>query len=342
MRSLLTWRATSRGHYDFVRDELQMSLQSLAHRFMPDTTLFLSHLLRWKAMVMGEAALSFVLHDPTICPAIFELATGSLAFIPFVHGILSMLSSTDYLHSHCILDAPTHIFGNRFFQRIAQFHLTDDRAIVIYESTTTSPSSVVAGFWSSMMMNFVTPYSMGCAYPSLTFHHHGILCEERMSTLGWPGHDLMNRLVARRWTFGRDSSDWPPLVNEHTEQIPGLIAGCGRSIFGCPHQGRYFGDQGSLVVFLDALGDARGLSRAANIAPYGLMSAWRIPFPEPCEEECRDLDDVVPAEAVCMLMQFVDDDCYPLPRFYHAVTRAACGCTVVFPPAQGRARAYSF
>ena len=91
MPSLLAWRATSYGNYLSASDEIRSSLYRLIARFFPSPRAVLDVMTPWGALVVGEAALSHVLHDPSVCDTRLEFAIGNLFYTPFVDRLARLL-----------------------------------------------------------------------------------------------------------------------------------------------------------------------------------------------------------------------------------------------------------
>ena len=61
----------------------------------------------------------------------------------------------------------------------------------------------------------------------------------------------------------------------------------------CPQQGRYFGDDGSLLDFMDPLRADLTLLKERSIPPYGHMAVWRLPSYVICDNQCDEVDDIL-------------------------------------------------
>ena len=75
----------------------------------------------------------------------------------------------------------------------------------------------------------------------------------------------------------------------------------------CPHQGRFFGDPGSLIVFNEGLASGLDALRDQSVAPYCLMVAWHVPVTGICAEGCLKTYRVLPPYVVSMLSQYAED-----------------------------------
>ena len=66
---------------------------------------------------------------------------------------------------------------------------------------------------------------------------------------------------------------------------------CFRQFYLCPSQGRYFGDRGSLVNFLDPISRGEDFCARRSIPPYGPMVVWRVLSNFDCERDCVIYND---------------------------------------------------
>ena len=307
MTSLLSWRATCRDNYLVATYDLRRFLHALILRFFPDPRAFLQQLTRWGAFIIGEGALSVVLHDSSICNNTLEIAVGSLVFDPFVHRLESLLPFGTHLSSLIEKPAPISFPSLRHITRIAEFQLKSGLIVEVYESTSPSACDVVCGAWTTALMNFVTEFSLGCAYPRLTLNYRGTLCDGRVQSTRWRDQCTHDGLMAKGFEFAHYSSTWSQhIAGPYVSSIVSMT-GCRRDLYICPTQGRYFGDPGSLVLFFQGLFANMDIIRDSCVAPYGTMSAWRIPSKEECVSQCVKDASVVPPYVISLLIRFVED-----------------------------------
>lgn len=307
MASLLAWRRTCRDVHLLATKEVRHTLHILLARFTPNPMIFLKFLTRWGALVVGEAALSHVLHDPTLCDKNLELAVSNLVFEPFVRRLQELIPFGTHVLNSMDKPAPPSFPFLRHITRIAEFHLVTGKVIHVYESATPSACDVVSGAWTTALMNFVTASSFGCAYPRLTLNYQAILCDGRKEAMRWLDSTTHALLSSKGFDFRAYSPAWATFCTGPYSLSSPSIGGCGKLLHVCPAQGRYFGDPGSLVIFFDEFFVDLDTLRDMSIAPYGLMSAWRIPTKGTCEGRCAEDETVVPAFVISMPIQFMED-----------------------------------
>ena len=306
MASLLAWRTTCRDNFFTATVELRQSQSRLVARFFPSPKVLLRYLTRWGALIVGEAAASLVLHNPLLCHTTLEIAVGCLVFDPFIRCFAHFVPFGTHLISRTDAPAPPMFPALRHISRIAEFKLKSGLSIQVYESTTPSPCDVVCGSWTTALMNFVTESSFGCAYPRLTLNNKGVLCDERVGFTRWLDQTTHDRLRANGMTFSFYSPKWTEYsAGPYTSSSPSMTA-CGRTMYVCPSQARFFGDSGSLIVFLDGFLVNLDKLRSCCIAPYGTMTAWRISSKLTCEGRCIEDKSVVPPYVHTILIHFQD------------------------------------
>ena len=341
MLSLLTWRRTCRSNYTAVSHELHSNRLNLLARFLPDPGAFLTQLTLCGGLIVGEAALSYVLRDPSICCVTLEVAIANTFFLCFTTLLRDLLEDGGSLQTVMHKTVPAALAEQRNVSHLVEYRLSSGLVVVIYESATASACSVIAGMWTSALMNFLTEYTFGCAYPRLTLNMRGLLSAPRMETIGWTEFALISRLRLRGFDCRYSSSLWTSygLTERPSTLLP--LDGCGRTFYICPHQGRYFGDPGSLLVVINALSVDPVFLRSRCIAPYGPMAAWRVSTDSSCDGNCRETDPLLPPFVLSMVSLFMDRDgglrgCHPTLVTVTALDRRLL--RVVYPPRYGSRR----
>ena len=345
MDSLLAWGSTCRDNYAAVNTELRLSLEALVGRFFPDPSAFLEMLIPWSGLIVGEAALSHVLHEPSICKTSLEIAISNIYFTAFLRSLSRLLPYGSLLDARVVKPPPRGYSFHRHISRIAEYRLMSGLFIVVYGSCTPSACDVVSGYWTTALMNFVTARTLGCAYPRLTLRKRALLCKSRSSSMDWADRAMAMTLDRFGFKMGYGVHNW--LVHGSRDTTPGqsTMVGCGQALYVCPQQARFFGDGGSLVIFHDGFAADLKEMRQLSVAPYGLMVAWRLPSTGSCEGGCMQCDDVLPRNAISMLMMFLDDATgSPLSqRLVERVSDTLClNLTLTPPTSRCASRRYSF
>ncbi|KAI1786382.1 hypothetical protein LXA43DRAFT_1099318 [Ganoderma leucocontextum] len=343
MPTLLAWRSASLDNYMTVNQHLRNSLHALIGRFFPDPVAFLQMLAPWGALIVGEAALSHILHQPTVCETTFELAIGNLYFQPFLDCLSRILSYDTHISSLLVKPAPDGFPFHRHITRIAECRLASGLFVVLYESSSPSACDVVSGYWTTALMNFVTGFTLGCAYPRLTFNQLTLECDSRTASLAWWDYAMASRLKRLRFNTDVRCENWPLSARGPSSSYQPIVDACGKSMYVCPLQGRYFGDLGSLVLFYDGFCVDLGELRDLGVAPFGPMVAWRMPCTGTCKGGCVEKDPVLPPFVISMLTQFADDTSTfaRAHEVLHTIYEARSRNPVISPPPARRGRRYS-
>lgn len=119
----------------------------------------------------------------------------------------------------------------------------------------------------------------------------------------WSDWEIANRLPNHGFEIGYNACHWYLYARGPCSSISSPIEGCGRSLYICLLQGRYFGDAGSLILFYDGLSLDLQELQDLGIPPYGLMVAWHMPCTGSCVANCIENDPVLPPFMVSMLTQ---------------------------------------
>ena len=296
------------GYRPAFPQRLRRLLYTMVARFFPEPPRFVRALTRWGGLIVGEAALSLILNSSSLPTGVtLELAVGNLIFDKFLEHVTRLIPFGSHVITCTDKPSPPSFPTLRHITRIAEFYLTTGHIIHVYESSSPSACDVVCGAWTTALMNFVTASSIGCAYPRLTLNFHGLLCDGRTNAKRWLDNGTYDRMRKIGFRFTVYGPTWPSFIpSPYSVSLPSSV-GCGKSFHVCPFQGRYFGDSGSLVVFFDGFFVDLGELRDLSIAPYGVMTAWRIPTNGTCQGRCIEDRSVVPAFVISMIIQFFED-----------------------------------
>ena len=343
MPSLLSWRATSRLHYLHVSTALHDMRHRLILPFIQDSQTLFTLLTQFGGLIVGRASLAFVQRELDTPLDTLELAIGNVCFHQFTLCLRSLLHSYSTLENFTVTTAAPSFVALRNITTIAQASLASGRRIVVYESETIAPCSVVAGMWTSALTNFVTAYTFGSAYPRLTFTLRGILSRPRLAAMSPEDVRVFNSLLSSGFELSFSSSEWLQSSQLGTVDSVPATNDCGKSAHACPHQGRFFGDDGSLLVLIDTLTVSRPYLQAQYVAPYGPMAAWRIPNVETCVNDCFNRDALLPPGIVTMLCRVLERDRASRVRFPKRLTfdTASDRLPYTLPPLRHGTRRYS-
>lgn len=174
--------------------------------------------------------------------------------------------------------APSTMTGGQFthsYHKRRIFHRYSDNAqITVMLCTSSSTSSILNMFYSTLLFQFITPRYFCCAYPCLTLFDNAILNPNAR-------HGKETNLLWERYDrHGWDHWTWATSAWKYTKGTP--------SRFLCPHKPRFVGDAGCLVVPLtrkDLFTPRRDfMVRDGNLWAHGLR--WVIGGPH-CPLRCQ-------------------------------------------------------
>ena len=274
-------------------DELRRSLEQLLSDFVPSPSALLSLLTRTRAMLSGELAICYLLRDVSLTPRSLELFVGSVYFDEFIDtfGTSSELSGyqTDW---SMITHVDQHV-ADRHVTNTLDILLPAGRSIHIHAAASTSPCHAIACSPSSLGTTFITEYSFATAYPRLTLSRRAIVCWDLLAEGSTHEQQMYDRLRSSGFSFEEDPTAWPEYSSEWCTTTAHPRLACLRSTYLCPQQGRYFGDHGSMMCFMNRLTLDFRMLKDRCIPPYGIMAVWRLPSDVLCYAQCNEFDDIL-------------------------------------------------
>ena len=307
MRTLLSWRATNRRNYVDTCHELRTSLEYLLADFVPSPAALLTLLSRTRGVLAGELAIRYILRDPSVLPQSLDIYLGSIWFDTFIetfgdshelYGFRTDWSLTTYIGD---------FIETRHVTDTVSIALSNGNSINIHAAASPSACHALACSPSTIGTTFVMEFTFATAYPRLTLSRRAIICWDLLATAADSELDMYDRLADSGLTFEEDPAVWfQPCGCPASDVLPSPSTSpsvCLRSLYLCPQQGRYFGDGGSMVCFMDSLSMDTALLKDRCIPPYGVMAVWRLPLDRPCDAGCREYDDILaPGVIVTSLM----------------------------------------
>ncbi len=191
---LLQWRATSRSFFIVVHTILSKRYRAHVKPFVLDVFRLDEILRATGAIISGSVALHFFLDDEDWEPgdmdiyvadhhydAFIELAMGQdgLGFQPQPR-YPSTADSTEEPSTPEVPFAPEELWipsgvGMRGIKQVERFRTPTGRLVDVVRSPTGSPLSPLRAFWSTLVVNFLTPDGCGCGFPSGTLRKRGFV-----------------------------------------------------------------------------------------------------------------------------------------------------------------------
>ena len=324
VKMLLVWRRVCRTSRAHVASAFQNTLRRLLALFLPATRQLMRIITECHALIGGEVALAFLLRDSTYTPMSMDIFTTELWF----HALVDYLTFSPFISPHLTFNGVTICVRphrqQREVRRCATFHTQTARTIKIYESTSITPCSPISRSWTSALMNYVTATSFGCAFPELTFNRLALVSEMCVTGMTVEDHRVMQCLRDARFSFAFHPAEWAQYrpAALPMEALPAGVFPCLRHRHLCPDQGRYFGDDGSLVIFMDPSQDSHETAYLRSEPPYGIMVAWRMWVCGSCARGCAYFDDTLNGGVISLPMLLVNDRVFQQPLLRDTDERA--------------------
>ena len=164
----MAWRLASRTAYDRVEDILYRERRAVVEYYFPDDAdLFLVNLDEYRGIIVGHAALAFLLRDRQLLSNCVEVAIGRRQAQDFEDLLLS------YHWIQFISQTPDPPSPAETTVRL--FRTKNGRFLKLLLSRTNTPLMPLTDYDTSALMNYVSRWSFGCAYPLLTLQRLGLI-----------------------------------------------------------------------------------------------------------------------------------------------------------------------
>ena len=307
LRTLLIWRATSRGNYADACHELRMSLQRLLLGFVPSPSALLNLLTRTRGLLSGEFAICYILRDASINPRSLDIYVGSIWFDNFIEEFAASPELCGYQVGYGTTTHAHRHIQTRHVTETLEIWLSNDNLIAIHAAASPSACHAIACSPSSLGTTFVTESSFAIAYPRLTLSRRAIICWDLVAESSSSELDMYDHLESSGFSFEEDPSVWPEFSGGPCSGVSLSPFECLRSLYICPQQGRYFGDSGSLVCFMDTLSVDVAQLKDRSIPPYGIMAVWRLPSNVICDAQCDLSDDLLAPCVIATSIMFQNE-----------------------------------
>lgn len=121
---------------------------------------------------------------------------------------------------------PTSPLSGRLVKQLNRYTTPTRLHVDVIRSPQHSPVTPLQGFWSTLVMNFLTPHGIACAFPDATMTGQAFV---KSGPLSSRDHLAISKYIDRGFTIARDV--W---WSDEPDFDPGLL--------------RYFGDQRTLVI----------------------------------------------------------------------------------------------
>lgn len=161
--SLLSLRRTSKWLHAHASEVLQSDRRKLIVHYFPNAEQLWRCLDETHAVVGGLAALLFLLRNPRALPATLDIYVSSLD-----SDRLEQLMEEDLDLFLTNVEQDTNRLGHHV-SRAATFTISATRFITVHTSMSVSALDPIAITPVTALLNWVSPHTFACGYPSLTF-----------------------------------------------------------------------------------------------------------------------------------------------------------------------------
>ncbi|KAI0682586.1 hypothetical protein C8Q76DRAFT_637015 [Earliella scabrosa] len=267
----------------------------MLEKFLPSTRELLRIITECHALIGGMFALAFLLRDQLYNLYNLDIYADDVQFQILVEYLMYSPFIAPHLHFKGTSTSGPTRRARSLIRRESIFATATGRRIRVRESTTVSACSPISRAWTSALMNFVTETSFGCAYPRLTLNRRALVSDMYATVLSFEDDRIRRALQCKGFSFRSHPAEWPDYAARvsPSHPLPGVFP-CFKHLFLCPDQGRYFGDSGSLVAYLDPLLTDAPAAYLRSLPPYGPMAVWRLWVAQSCEQGCVVNDRVLP------------------------------------------------
>lgn len=296
--TLLTLRLVSGDLAEHAEHILESDRKDMLRHFVSDAAKLWELFEGYGAVVGGLAALSFVLRDRSVRPDVLDVFVTE-EHAEFLEQMLDEDPDLDLRLNHVVDHDPLLLFNTpRHTSRVATYVCPNGRFLKLFTSSTQSALDPIAVSPTTALINWVSPYAFACGYPSLTLQRRALSCS---ITARAPGAAALF-LTLKTHGFERMRSPWcwPEYAQLVDPSTSTWFKPCLRSLFLCPDQGRYFGDEGSLLNVFELHATEHDTLRTLHQPPYGVAVAWRLWFggQRGCDWRCRCVDPLLPEGVV--------------------------------------------
>ncbi len=277
------------GTYNVTVGVLRRANRNILHPFFSDPTAFLHILTQFRAVVGGVAALSLILHDPTLRCNVLQLYVGSYLYQSFLAALVTCPYNSGSIQSITHRTISRRFSADRDMTTVAIISLRNGRCILVYRSRSASPCSTICRSPCTALMNFVTAHTFGSAYPALTFRRQSLMTDMQVPFMFDLDFVVFASLIHAGFTFGQSPADWPDY--KYAGQVHSILDNpCYRRMYICPQQSRFFGDNGSLTGFFYPLRPHPEHIQEYMLPPFGCMVTWRLRSLYQCAYSCDTAD----------------------------------------------------
>ena len=178
LRTILQCRMTSRSCFMLANSVLRDRFRGLVRPFFSDVTAFSDLLRKHGAVISGSLALYYLVPSEHWFPNDMDIYVSYEEFPRFIHVV-------DTHPSVLFIRTPQSTVSTSDSLDIAEVrrYLTpSNRAVDVIRSRRSNPAFPLPAFWTSLLVNYVTPDSIFSAFPRMVFNGKGYIKEFGMTS----------------------------------------------------------------------------------------------------------------------------------------------------------------
>ena len=163
------------------------------------------------AVVSGSVALALFLSPIDWVPGDLDVYVGDQAFLPFVtdlERLFPVVLEADMTRRH-----PGIYTG---IKRVRRYKTATGKRLEVIQSRSSSSVAPLLYFWSSLVMNFITPHRAVCAFPKHTLSRAGLITD---ANLHMKAQCAREKYKDRGISF-IENETWRPGGGQQSEQGP--------------------------------------------------------------------------------------------------------------------------
>ena len=181
LRTVLSWRLTCRRCFTIAASVLRARYRSLVKPFVSNVDAFSEALRRHGAVISGSTALYYFLPCDSWRPNDMDLYVSYDEFPAFLR-VLEDDPALQFrplpLATGC--DVPTSLSLD--IAEIRKMSTPSQQVVDVIRSRRSTPVSPLVQFWTSLLVNFVTPDACVAAFPRMVFNGRGYVREFGMTS----------------------------------------------------------------------------------------------------------------------------------------------------------------
>ena len=238
---------------------LRDRFRQLLNPFVCDVPAFVDALREHGAVISGSLALYYFIPCEDWYPNDMDVYVSHDRFPDFIRAIESH-PSLHFVSSTRSTDSTAGASFSLEVAEVRKYVTPSNRSVDVIRSRRNNPASPLAGFWTSLLVNYVAPDSVACAFPRMVFNGKGYVKEFGMTSRD---ETAMRKYMNRRFRGDEFFSFVPELWGTWMD----------------PFYWRkdYFSERMALVVDLRT----RLRDPVPSMPIFPLPDGWKLVFPFP-------------------------------------------------------------